>query len=25
VFLLDSLMISGLKWVMNTVHTVAEA
>lgn len=24
-FLLDSLMISGLKWVMNTVHTVAEA
>lgn len=24
-FLLDSLMISGLKWVMNTVSTVAEA
>jgi len=24
-FILDSLMIAGLKWVMNTVHTVAEA
>lgn len=24
-FILDSLMISGLKWVMSTVHTVAEA